>query len=358
MKKTPLSQIHESLGAKMVEFAGWWMPVQYTGIVDEHMAVRNCAGLFDVSHMGMFTVKGETAIGFLQGIISNDLGKIQPFKAQYSVLMNENGGAVDDIIVYKISDKELLICVNASNIEKDFNWMNKHKPASVDLMDISASTAIIALQGKNSSLILSKIFSGTPARLKVFSFTKTDFEGKEIIVARTGYTGEDGFEIFLPAILAEKLWNRIMDAGREFNLKPCGLGARDTLRLEMGYPLYGHELTDEITPIEAGLERFVSFQKGKFLGRDVLLKQKQNGLSRIRTGILMDDGIPRQGYKIFSKGEITGILTSGTFSPILQKGIGLALIALQDNVLGNSVQVEIRGRMKPGLISKVPFIKR
>lgn len=358
MKKIPLSSLHESMGAKMVEFAGWWMPVQYSGVIEEHRAVRTSAGLFDVSHMGEFVVRGKKALEFLQGIISNDLKKIPPYKAQYNILMNENGGAVDDIIIYKISDEDFYICVNAANIEKDFNWLKSHKPADIILENLSEQTALFALQGRNSPGIISKILSGIPDKLKIFSFTKNNFNNREIIIARTGYTGEDGFEIFHPAEVAGDLWKKIMDAGRDFNLKPCGLGARDTLRLEMGYPLYGHELRDDITPLEAGLEKFVSIEKGNFLGREVLLEQKKNGLKRIRAGIVLDEGIPRDGYKIFRGEKEIGYVTSGTFSPSLQKGIGLALIEPGENTTGNKIEVEIRGKRKPGRVTALPFIKK
>lgn len=358
MKKIPLSFLHESLGAKMVEFAGFWMPVQYSGVIEEHFAVRNNAGIFDVSHMGEFIVRGRGAINYLQGLISNDLKKIPAFKAQYNILMNEQGGAVDDIIIYKISDEEFFICVNAANIEKDFNWFKIHKPPDIELTDISNSTGLFAIQGKNSSHIISKLFPEIPEKLKIFSFTKSSFKNKEIIIARTGYTGEDGFEIFHPVEISEQLWKEITDAGKEFNLKPCGLGARDTLRLEAGYPLYGHELRDDITPLEAGLERFVSFEKGEFLGRKVLEEQKRAGLKRIRAGIIMNEGIPREGYKVFKNDREIGFVTSGTFSPVLQKGIALTLIEPGENRAGNEVEVEVRGKRKSAKITSVPFIKR
>ncbi len=358
MKKLPLSALHESLGAKMVEFAGWWMPMQYTGVIDEHMAVRTSAGLFDVSHMGEFIVSGKNALNYLQGIISNDLQKIPPFKAQYNILMNEMGGAVDDIIIYKFSGEEFLICVNATNIEKDFNWLKAHKPTDVELRDVSDSTALFALQGKNSPFILSKIFPNISDKLKIFSFARISYKDKEVIIARTGYTGEDGFEVFHPKEVAEELWNQITFAGREFNLKPCGLGARDTLRLEMGYPLYGHELRDDITPIEAGLERFVHLEKGNFLGKRVLEEQKRNGVSRIRAGIIMEDGIPRDGYKVLKNGREIGCVTSGTFSPSLRKGIALSLIVPGENTPGNRIEIEIRGRTRAGRIAQVPFLSR
>jgi aminomethyltransferase len=358
MRKIPLSKLHESLGARMVEFAGWWMPVQYSAVIEEHNSVRTSAGIFDVSHMGEFLLKGRDALKFLQGLISNDLRKIPAFKAQYNILMNENGGAVDDIIIYKFSDEEFFICVNAGNIEKDFNWFKLHKPGNVELTDLSEATALFAVQGKNSPYIIAKLFPGVPEGLKVFSFAKTTFNSKEIVIARTGYTGEDGFEIFHPVELAEELWNRIISAGKEFNLKPCGLGARDTLRLEAGYPLYGHELKDDITPLEAGLERFVSFEKGEFLGKRVLEEQKKNGLKRIRAGIVMDEGIPRDGYRIFKSERQIGYVTSGTFSPTLRKGIALALIEPQENTPGNRVEVEIRDKRKSAAVTTVPFIKK
>ncbi len=358
MKKLPLSALHESLGAKMVEFSGWWMPVQYTGVIDEHMTVRTSAGLFDVSHMGEFIVSGKNAMDYLQRIISNDLRRISPFKAQYNILMNERGGAVDDIIVYKFSDEDFFICVNAANIEKDFNWFKAHKPPDVELRNVSESTALFALQGRNSPFILSKIFPTIPDKLKIFSFASINYKDREVVIARTGYTGEDGFEIFHPVELAEELWNKIIQAGKEFNLKPCGLGARDTLRLEMGYPLYGHELRDDITPLEAGLERFVHLEKEDFLGKRVLEEQKRKGIRRIRAGIIMEDGIPRDGYKIFKNDREIGYVTSGTFSPSLKKGIALALIVPEENTPGNKIEVEIRGQRRAGRITKIPFLSR
>lgn len=357
MKKIPLSSLHESLGAKMVEFAGFWMPVQYSSIVDEHMAVRRFAGIFDVSHMGEFSLKGKGSLDFLQSIISNDLNKIPQGKAQYNILMNENGGAVDDIIIYKNSDEDFFICANAVNIEKDYNWLEKHKPKGIEMKNVSEETGLFAVHGKNAILILSKLFPGID-KMRAFSFQKEYFNNKEIIVARTGYTGEDGFEIFHHVSESEKLWIKIIEEGREFNLKPCGLGARDTLRLEAGYPLYGHELRDDITPIEAGLERFVSFEKGIFIGKRVLEEQVKNGLKRIRAGIVMDEGIPRDGYKVFKNNRAIGYVTSGTFSPILQKGIALALIEPGENIVGNEIEIEVRGKRKQGKITALPFTKK
>lgn len=357
MKKLPLNSVHEALGARMVEFAGFWMPVQYSSILEEHKAVRSSVGLFDVSHMGEFRVLGKGAQDFLQKLISNDLKKIKPGKAQYNILMNEQGGAVDDIIIYKFSEEEFFICVNAANIEKDYGWFMKFKPEGVELKDLSNELGLFALQGRNAKDVLSRIFPSIKDELKRFSFGNRTYNNQEVLIARTGYTGEDGFEVFHPVGISESLWFSIIDAGKDFDIRPCGLGARDTLRLEAGLPLYGHELKDDISPLEAGLERFVDLEKGDFLGRMVLEEQKKNGVKRIRAGVVLDEGIPRDGYKIYRKGKQIGYITSGTFSPMLEKGIALALIEPAENVIGNEIEVEVRGKVRAGKIAQVPFIK-
>ena len=357
MKKTALNSIHKELGAKMVEFAGWEMPVQYEGIRQEHLAVRNSAGLFDVSHMGEIEVRGRDAISFCQWVTTNDVKKVADFQAQYTLLCNEEGGVVDDIIIYKFSDEHFLFCVNASNSDKDFAWIKKEEDKfDVEVSDRSRDYSQIAIQGPLSKSILSNALDRDIDQIKKFRFEIINWNENEMIVARTGYTGEEGYEIFLPWDVGPSLWKQIMETGTT-SIKPCGLAARDTLRIEMGYSLYGHEIDEDINPLEAGLERYIKLDNDDFLGKDALVKSLENGLSRRLVGFeLVERGIPRQGYGIFKNGKFLGNVTSGTLSPSLEKSIGLGYLS---NKAGDDrIQIQIRDTFRDAEIVSVPFYNK
>ncbi|MGH7885850.1 MAG: glycine cleavage system aminomethyltransferase GcvT [Thermodesulfobacteriota bacterium] len=358
MKKTALYETHKKSGGKIVDFAGWQMPVEFRGVIKEHMAVRCKAGIFDVSHMGEIEVMGKEAADFCQWVATNDIKKLNVGNAQYTLLCNENGGVVDDIVVYKFCEDHYLICANASNTEKDFDWLcSKSGDFDVQIKNSSDKFSQFAVQGPNAVGILNKFFDSDLNLISRFSFGKLKFEDAEVIAARTGYTGEDGFELFFPSEKAENLWNGILNIGRDFGLELCGLGARDTLRIEMGYSLYGHEIDDDISPLEAGLKRYVKLKKGEFIAKDVLIKQCENGCGRKIIGFEMTErGIPRQGYKIFKNNNQIGIVTSGTLSPSLKKGVGIGLIDINEDIL-TDIEIEIRRQMKKASISNFPFYR-
>jgi aminomethyltransferase len=358
-KKTPLNSVHRRLGAKMVEFAGWDMPVQYSGVIEEHLAVRGRAGLFDVSHMGEVEVRGAGALDFCQTLTPNDLSRLKPGQAQYNLLLNEKGGTVDDIVVYPLKADHVFICVNASNTDKDFDWIARHGGGKVKVENTSARYIQLALQGPLAEKILQRLTSSRLADLKTFYFFFGAVGGIESMVARTGYTGEDGFEIFCEAPDGEKLWDVLMKAGSEDGLRPAGLGARDTLRLERALPLYGHELDDATTPLEAGLDWVVKFSKGPFLGREPLLKQKEEGVRKKLVGLEMTDpGIARSHYPVFKGSERTGEVTSGTKAPTLGKAVALAYVRPEHAAVGDTVEVEIRERRAAARIVPLPFYRR
>ena len=340
----------------MVEFAGWDMPVQYSGVIDEHLAVRARAGLFDVSHMGEVEVRGAGALAFCQTLMPNDLARVKPSQAQYNLLLNEQAGAVDDIVVYPLAADHIFICVNASNTDKDFDWIRERAGGAVQVENSSARYAQLALQGPEAEKILQPLASAPLAALKSFYFFFGDVAGVHSLVARTGYTGEDGFEIFCESGDAEKLWQALMNAG---GVKPAGLGARDTLRLERALPLYGHELDDSTTPLEAGLEWVVKFSKPEFIGRDVLLKQKERGVERKLVGLeLIEPGIARSHYPVFAEGAHTGEVTSGTKSPTLGKAIAMAYVRSAHAAVGHEIEVEIRERRARARVVPLPFYRR
>lgn len=358
MNRTPLYDTHKKLGAKMVNFGGWDMPVSYSGVLKEHEAVRSKAGLFDVSHMGEIRVEGEEAMAFLQYLTCNDLSKAKDGQCQYNILMNEQGGAVDDIIVNRIDERHFLVCVNASNAEKDWEWMNRNAPQfKVKLENQSADYALIALQGPLASKILSPF--ADVSSLKPFHFAEKDFADKKVLIARTGYTGEDGFEIYCQPDEAAWIWGKLLEEGKPLGLLPCGLGARDTLRLEMAYPLYGHELSEELGPLEAGLDWVVKIDKGDFIGKAALLRKKEQGVSPKRVGILMkEDGIAREGYPLFIGEEKVGQVVSGTYSPSLDKNIACGYVRSDIAKIGAEISVEIRGKKKLAQVLDTPFYKR
>ncbi len=357
MKKTPLYEKHVSLGAKMIEFGGWMMPLQYTGILEEHEAVRQRAGLFDVSHMGEVMIRGRGATEFIQKLITNDISGMREFRVLYSPMCYPDGGTVDDLLVYKFDAERYLLVVNAANIQKDVQWIESHKPHDVEVEDLSEQYAQLALQGPKSQEVLQKIADIPLDSVKFFRFADgVSIAGVSALLSRTGYTGEDGFEIYVPADRALKVWEAIMDAGEEFHVMPAGLGARDTLRLEAALPLYDHELSPDISPLEAGLDRFVRLDKADFIGREALLKQKEGGISRKLVGLeMIDKGIPRQGYEVQVKGRNIGYITSGSFSPTLKKNIALALIDVSYAAQSSHVDVIVRNKALKAEVVKIPF---
>jgi aminomethyltransferase len=358
-KRTPLFAAHRRAGAKMVEFAGWEMPVQYQGVIEEHRAVRNRAGLFDVSHMGEVEVRGGGALEFCQRLTANDVSRMKVFQAQYNLLLNERGGIIDDVIFYRVEHNVFFICVNASNTEKDFSWLSEQATGAVEVENVSAKYAQLAVQGPRSEKILQALTAVSLAELKSFYFSFADVASIRCLVARTGYTGEQGFELYCGSKDGLPLWTALLEVGAEEGLVPAGLGARDTLRLEKAYPLYGHELDDSTTPLEAGLEWVTKFSKPEFIGREILLKQKEQGVERKLVGLeMLEPGIARGGYPLFKDGMNVGRVTSGTRSPSLNKSIALAYIGVQHAALGNVVEVEIRGRKSPAKIVSLPFYSR
>jgi glycine cleavage system T protein (aminomethyltransferase) len=359
MKRTPLYAAHRRAGAKIVEFAGWEMPVQYSGVISEHVAVRTRAGLFDVSHMGEIEIRGSGALDVCQKLTANDISRIKLQQAQYNLLMNEQGGIVDDVIFYRIEAAHFLICVNASNSDKDFAWIQEHAGGNVEIENASSRYAQLALQGPLSEAMLQPLTSVQLGGIKPFFFAAAEVSGVRCLVARTGYTGEAGFELYCDANQGEKLWNALLESGRPMGLEPAGLGARDTLRLEKAYPLYGHELDDTTTPFEAGLDWVAKLAKGPFLGREVLLQQKEEGIKRKLVGLeLLEPGIARSEYPLFKNGKSIGRVTSGTKSPTLGKSIALGYVASNEAQVGNLVDVRIRGRNVRAKIVSVPFYRR
>ncbi len=361
MKTTALTHLNEEAGARMVEYAGYRMPVEYTGIINEHNAVRKNAGLFDASHMGEFLVKGKGALPFLQYVTTNDVSKLADGHAQYSCLPNGKGGIVDDLIVYKHGDEKYMLVVNASNTQKDWEWLQKNNIFGTRLEDISRETSLVALQGPKSSEILQALTNFNLKNIESFGFVTAninDIHG--VIISATGYTGAGGFELYCPDTNAAKLWKTLMDAGRNFGLQPAGLAARDTLRLEMGYCLYGNDIDDSTSPIEAGLGWIVKFIEGKeFIDRPLLEKQKTNGVSRKLVGFeLLERGIPRKDYQLQNlKGKDIGIVTSGTMSPTLQKGIGMGYVQSNEAFENNEIFIQIRNKLLKAKVVKLPFFK-
>ncbi len=346
------------LRAKMTAFAGWEMPLQYTGIVEEHLTVRRAAGIFDVSHMGRIEVSGGGARNLLQRLTTNDIERLSPGRAQYTLICNEEGGVVDDLIIYMLAEGRYLLCVNAANREKDLTWIKGKARKGVVVEDRSQSLAQIALQGPKAEEVLRRFLGYDPSPLRYFHSEEVEVGGLHLIVSRTGYTGEDGFEIYLPSEVALEVWNSLLQTGRTLGIRPCGLGARDTLRVEMGYCLYGHELDESTTPFEAGLGRFVSLEKGNFIGRKALVAHVSKGPTRRLVGFRMvERAIPRQGYPILSKGREIGRVTSGTFSPILRAAIGLGYVRPEWASPGSKVEVAVRDRVKEAIVVRYPFVK-
>jgi aminomethyltransferase len=360
LRKTPLNAVHRELSAKMVAFGGWDMPVEYSGLISEHLAVRQAAGLFDVSHMGEFTVEGPGALGFLQRVTSNDAAKLSVGQAQYSALPLPNGAPADDVILYRKGEHSYLMVVNASNTEKDLAWLRSQDPRDCELADRSDAYALLALQGPLAQEILQGLTSIDLTQVRYYHSAEGTVAGAPATVARTGYTGEDGFELFVGPDAAPDLWRAISAAGVEKGLKPAGLGARDTLRLEAKMCLYGNDMDETTTLIEAGLGWIVSLADGKhFPGRSVLESQKQSGAPRKLVGFeMVGRGIARHGYPALMGDHAVGAVTSGTYAPYLQKNIGLVYLPAARSAVGTEFDVDIRGRRVPARVVPTPFYKR
>jgi len=360
MKNTALSETHIALGAKMVPFAGYNMPVSYEGVKVEHETVRNGVGVFDVSHMGEFLIEGPNALALIQKVTSNDASKLNVGKAQYSCLPNESGGIVDDLIVYRVKEETYLLVVNASNIEKDWNHISKYNEAiNAEMKDISENYSLLAIQGPKAVEAMQSITSVDLSAIKFYNFVVGDFAGIEhVIISATGYTGSGGFEIYCKNSEVKQVWDKVFEAGADFGIKPIGLAARDTLRLEMGYCLYGNDITDETSPFEAGLGWITKFTK-EFVNSEALSKEKEHGPKRKLVAFELDDrGIPRQGYDIVDgQGKTVGEVTSGTMSPSLGKGIGLGYVPPIFSDIGSKINIQIRKNAVPATVVKLPFYK-
>lgn len=358
IKKTALYEIHKQLGAKLVEFAGFYMPIQYKGINEEHLRVRNTVGIFDVSHMGEFEFIGPKAEAFLQQVTINDVKKLNLYQAHYSALCYDDGGIVDDLLIYRFPERFIMV-VNAANIEKDFEWLRSHLIDGVILKNRSNDYALLAIQGPKAEATLRKLTDADLSQIGTYYFIEAVLADVDMMVARTGYTGEDGFEIMFPPKHAIAVWQAIMEAGREFDIEPIGLGARDTLRLEVKYCLYGNDIDRTTNPLEAGLGWITKLDKGDFIGKDAIANVKQQGFQRKLVGFELDaKAIPRHGYKIYVDKNEIGVVTSGMFSPVLQKPIGLGYVPIRYAEIDTKLNIDIRGRQFPARVVKTPFYKR
>lgn len=358
LKKVALNHVHEKLGAKMVPFAGYNMPVRYSSDLEEHMTVRNGVGVFDVSHMGEFFIKGPQALDLIQRVTSNDASKLIDGQAQYSCLPNDKGGIVDDLLVYKIKENDYMLVVNASNIEKDWNWIFKFNTKGAEMINISDDTCLFAVQGPKAVKVLQTLTSTNLSQIPYYHFAMGPFAGcEDVCMSNTGYTGAGGFEIYCHKSVAEKIWNAIFEAGKSDDIKPIGLGARDTLRLEMGFCLYGNDIDDSTSPLEAGLGWITKFTKD-FTNSAALKKQKEAGVTRKLVGFKMiDKGIPRHGYPIKdSAGNSLGVVTSGTISPVLNIGIGLGYVSTGHAAPGSEIFIDVRGKGLKAQVQKLPLI--
>jgi len=360
MKDTALSAIHAALGAKMVPFAGYNMPVSYQGINIEHQTVRENVGVFDVSHMGEFFITGPNALSLIQRVCSNDASKLEDGEAQYSCFPNEDGGVVDDLIVYRIAADKWLLVVNASNIDKDWAWINAHDTMEASLENSSDHYSLLAIQGPKAIQAMQSLTQENLSAIKFYTFKINTFAGVEnVIISATGYTGSGGFEIYCKNTQVEKIWTKVLEAGADWGIQPIGLAARDTLRLEMGYCLYGNDIDDTTSPLEAGLGWITKFNKD-FINSDSLKKQKELGISKTLVGFeLTQRGIPRQGYAIVdAQGNTIGRVTSGTMSPSMGKGIGLGYVPIALKEVGSQIHIQIRNKIVPAMVVKLPFYKK
>ncbi|WP_432355350.1 glycine cleavage system aminomethyltransferase GcvT [Sporosarcina sp. A2] len=361
LKRTPLFESYAPYNGKTIDFGGWELPVQFSGIKAEHEAVRTAAGLFDVSHMGEVVVSGAGALAFLQKLVTNDVSKLVDGQAQYTAMCYEDGGTVDDLLIYKRHDNDYLLVVNASNIEKDVSWMKQHAGNEVQIDNQSDDWALLALQGPKAESILQRLTEIPLSEIRFFRFQENvEVAGETTLLSRTGYTGENGFEIYCSPEAAITLWDRLLTEGKEDGLVPTGLGARDTLRFEAGLPLYGQELSKEITPLEAGLSFVVKLKKEEdFFGKSVLAEQKAEGVPRKLVGIeMIDKGIPRTGYPVYHNDQLVGEVTTGTQSPTLKKNIGFALVKQEVAELGTEFEIEVRSKKLKAKVIETPFYKR
>jgi aminomethyltransferase len=359
-RRTPLYDRHVAAGGRLIDFAGWELPVQYEGVIAEHTTVREAVGLFDVSHMGELLIEGPDALAAVQGVVTNDVGKLVDGQAMYTAVCYETGGIVDDMIVYRESATRAFICINASNRDKDHEWFQSHVRGNCTVRNVSDDWAQVALQGPRAPEVLRAVLKqDLLAEMKSFHFRDIPWHGTTVRVASTGYTGEKGVEIYARPEHAGPLWDALLEAGEPHGLKPAGLGARDTLRLEMGYCLYGNDIDQSTTPLEAGLGWVTKLAKGDFVGREALLRQKEAGVPRKLVGVEMADrGIPRHGYPVWVGGEQLGFVTSGTMSPTLKAPIGMAYVPTAHAAPGTEIEVEIRGRRVGARVTKFPFIKK
>jgi aminomethyltransferase len=373
LRRTPLFENHRAAGGKIVDFAGWEMPVQYSGVIDEHRAVRERAGLFDVSHMGELRVTGPGAEAFLQRLTPNDVTKLTPGRAHYSAFLTDRATYVDDLLIYRMGPEELLVVVNAANAEKDFRWAADHARGApgggeaVEVEDVSDRYALLALQGPQAIDVLRPLVQiggavsdgGGLDEIGYYRFARGEVDGAPAILSRTGYTGEDGFELYLHPDDAPRIWDRLLGAGKERGLVPAGLGARDTLRLEAGMALYGHEIDDTTTPWEADLGWTVKLDTGDFVGRDALVAQREGGIERRLVGFEIEGrGIAREGHPVMRGDEAVGKVTSGTWSPTFEKALGMAYVPLELAEPGSTIEIDVRGRRLPAKVVKLPFYKR
>ncbi|GMR25752.1 MAG: glycine cleavage system aminomethyltransferase GcvT [Ignavibacteria bacterium] len=360
MKLSRFNKIHKRIGAKMVEFAGYEMPVQYSSIIAEHRAVRNSVGVFDVSHMGEIFISGSRSLEFVQDITINDASRLFPGRVQYSAMCYPDGGLVDDLLVYNLAKNKYMFVVNASNISKDYKWMTENNEFDAEIKNLSDEYSLLAVQGPESKKVMQKLMK-TELDLQYYYFKEDKLAGIDVIISRTGYTGESGYEIYFKgnATIAEKMWNKIFEAGEEFNIEPAGLGARDSLRLEMGFCLYGNDIDKSTNPIEAGLGWITKLNKEKFIGQEALIKEKENGSRRKLVALVSEErSFPRQGYKISVNGKKVGNITSGTVSPVLEKPIALGYVDTEFTSVGTKVNFLVRGKEVPAVVVKLPFINK
>jgi aminomethyltransferase len=358
LRRTPLDAAHRRLGARMVEFAGHAMPVQYTSIVEEHRAVREAAGLFDVSHMGQIHLEGAGAIDAAERLLTRPVSSLRNGRVRYGLLCNERGGVVDDVTFYRLADDAVFLCVNAANVEKDYRWIVRHAGGDAAVRDRSEQTGLLALQGPRSPALMAKLSSARAAELPRYAFERLEVAGSPALVSRTGYTGSDGYEIYLDAAHTERVFEALLDAGGPEGLLPAGLGARDTLRLEAAMPLYGHELDEDTSPLEAGLARFVKLDAGGFIGAEALVRQRAAGLRRTLAGLVLEArGVARAGYEVAHDGASVGRVTSGAPSPTLGTSIGLAYLPPELAAPGTPLDVVIRGKPTAARVVETPFVK-
>ncbi|MDD5542125.1 MAG: glycine cleavage system aminomethyltransferase GcvT [Acidobacteriia bacterium] len=359
MKKTALNSLHHSLHAKMVDFGGWEMPVEYSGIVQEHQAVRTAVGMFDVSHMGEIDIQGQEALALVQHVTSNDAAKLADGQIQYAGLMTPDGTFVDDLLVHRIHSDHYFLCVNASNTDKDFNWIVSNNRFAAEVKNLSPQYTQLAIQGPRALSVLQALTATDLAAIKYYWFTFGKVDGVEALIARTGYTGEDGFEIYFDPSQSQQLWNRVMEAGRSAGIVPVGLGARNTLRLEASMALYGHEIDDTTTVFEANLGWICKLNKGEFLGREPLVRQKQEGVKRMLVGFeMVEPGIARDHYPVLIDGKPAGHVTSGSPAPFLKRNIGMAYVPVEHSRAGTPLQIQVRQRSVGAKIIPTPFYKR